>query len=341
MTVFVLTVDGFGELSRQALGELADIGGITLFSDYVTLRKVRDELEKFSGEIHCPVVSDVPPAFVPEEDLVDHARATSGCLGDAFRAPYLAMGRKHLRALSDVIDVDSTGFYPKGGVLEIDGVTEVPITCDVHDGECVRRVVERADRYDLVVLRAGNELPLSRAVRVFETVAGSFEVLPLSEALKEVGEGARSEGFFRRCRFGEDGVLTDVERLVLKVMSKVWSLHARLVREIGDRELLLGHLSSESVRHLDRVLRVCSRLHEELGKEYTQELERVLRSATVIGAVRKLHRKLKLREEETLGEGDVAAGVSSQRELSKKALERLSEGDVLKGLSLLIEVLRV
>jgi len=339
LTVFVLTVDGFGALSRGVLGELSDLEGITLFSDYFTLRKVSEELERFPGEVHCPVIADAPPAFVPEEDLVEHVRATSGCLGDAFRAPYLAMDRGLLRSLSDLVEVDSSGFFPKGGALEVEGVVEVPITCDVHDGECVSKVVERADRYDLVVLRAGNELPLSRAVRVFEVIAGSFEVLPLSEAVREVEVG--SEGLFRRCRFGEDGVLTEVERLVLRVASEVWELHARLVREVGDRELLLSHLCSESLRALDRLLQVCSRLREELGREYEEALEERLRSAAVIGAVRRLSRRLRLREEEAEDRGEVAAGVSSRRELAERALEEFSGGDVFKGLSLLIDVIRV
>ncbi|WP_456434685.1 hypothetical protein [Methanopyrus sp.] len=287
----VITVDFFGEMERHRLRFLPRDAQITVFADYLSILEMRDVLEAVDWDVHCTTYSDVPITYVPEEDARVHIELASE-FGECFRAPALAVNKALLRELPELgFDADSSGWSRKGRVGELHGVTEAPIICDVTDRKFLNRVLSRLDSYDVVVLRAGSEIPGDRHFKVVDKIARSLPVKPLSEVLEEADGRVRA-------KFNDRGILTEREHLLLTALSEVWRFHSELVEEVGDRRMVLAHLASESFRNPHRVLTVCKRLAEELGEEYTERLARVSKRPIVIGALRKLGRRFKIEVEE-------------------------------------------
>ncbi|WP_457619485.1 hypothetical protein [Methanopyrus sp.] len=292
----VITVDLFGESGQHRLGALPRDAHLTVFVDYLSALEMRDVLEAVDWDVHCTTYSDVPLTYVPEEDAQAHVELASE-FGECFRAPALAVNKAMLRRLPELgFDADSSGWSKKGRVGELYGITEAPIVCDVMDRRFLNRVLNRLDSYDVVILRAGSEIPGDRHFKIVDKIASSISVTPLSEVLEEKDGRVRA-------KFNDKGILTKQEHLLLTALSEVWKLHSELSGEIGDRKLILAHLASESFRNPQRVLTVCRRFAEELGDEYLGKLARVSRRPIVIGALRKLSRRFQVemeREDERL-----------------------------------------
>ncbi|WP_457614258.1 hypothetical protein [Methanopyrus sp.] len=286
----VITVDLFGERSHHRLGTLPRESHLTVFTDYLSILEIRNVLETVDWEVQCTTYSDVPLTYVPEEDARAHIELVSK-FGECFRAPALAVNKTMLRELPELgFHSDSSGWSKKGRVGELYGIKEAPIVCDVMDLKFLNRVLDRLDSYDVVVLRAGSEIPGDRHFKVVNKIASSISVTPLSEVL----EGADGRV---RAKFNDRGILTKREHLLLTALSEVWKFHSKLAAEIGDEEIILAHLASESFRNPQRVLKVCKILSEELGDEYLSGLAQVSKRPVVIGALRKLSRHLRIEME--------------------------------------------
>jgi hypothetical protein len=286
----VITVDLFGEGGHHRLGALPRDAHLTVFTDYLSILEMRDVLEAVDWDIHCTTYSDVPLTYVPEEDAQAHIELSSE-FGECFRAPALAVNKALLRKLPELgFDADSSGWSRKGRVGRLYELTEAPIVCDVMDRRFLNKVLSRLDSYDVVVLRSGSEIPGDRHFKIVDKIASSLSVTPLSEVLEEADGRIRA-------KFNDRGILTEREHLLLTALSEVWRLHSELSEEVGDRELILAHLASESFRNPQRVLTVCKKFAEELGNEYTERLARVSKRPIVIGALRKLSRHFQVEME--------------------------------------------
>ncbi len=334
MTIFVLSFDLFGRCPKAYIEHVKSIEEyVTVFTDYVTYAAGEDYIGKLA-DVKVPTVSDAPLPYVPEIDARDQLDLVEG--NDLLRAPHLAMDAATLLGLDESlgIEVDSSG-YCKKGVTMVKDVLEVPVMSDVLDIPNLKKIFKKIHKYNVVILRGGSEISVKRSVTMIDKVVeavGEENVVPMREFVEEyLSDDMVTTG---RVKFLPDGIMTEAEEAVVRAVSQVWALNSEYVRQTDDDKLLIAHLSTESVRNLDRLAPFCAKMIEEFGREYEKDLEMVVKSKYFVKPLKKIRKRLKSKldklEVDLDSSPEEKVKVNRQYKLIKKILKK--KEDPLKAI---------